>query len=217
MTPTAAAAATSTTPAASAPATSLSSLAGNFNDFLKLLMTQLQNQDPTAPLDTNQFTQQLVQFSSVEQQINTNTSLNKLIDATQGSALLQSTALVGQQVEVKSDQISLQDGAGTLHIAATSPGTVKIGIYSPAGVKLKEANVTLAAGQNSWTWDGRSTSGARLPDGAYKTIVLNGDGTAQPFSVVGTADGVKRVGDTMKVQVGALKVNFGDVQSVGVH
>lgn len=207
---------TSATAPAGAPATSLSSLAGNFNDFLQLLMTQLQNQDPTAPLDTNQFTQQLVQFASVEQQINTNTSLGKLIDATQGNTLLQASALVGQQVEVKSDKISLQGGAGTLNIAATAPGTARIGIYSPAGVKLKEASVDLVPGQNSWTWDGRSTSGARLPDGAYNTIVLN-DGKDQPFTVVGTASNVQRINDAMKVQVGALQVNFNDVQSVGAH
>ena len=72
---------------ATAPQTglALTALSGNFGDFLKLLMTQLQHQDPTSPLDTNQFTSELVQFSAVEQQINTNTSLTKLIQLTQAS------------------------------------------------------------------------------------------------------------------------------------
>src|SRR5579864_4192214 len=59
------------------------SLAGNFNEFLQLLTTQLQHQDPTSPLDPNQFTQELVQFASVEQQINTNTSLSTMISLQQ--------------------------------------------------------------------------------------------------------------------------------------
>jgi flagellar hook assembly protein FlgD len=65
----------STTAAPQTGSAALNSLSANFGDFLKLLMTQLQNQNPTSPLDTNQFTSELVQFSSVEQQINTNTSL----------------------------------------------------------------------------------------------------------------------------------------------
>ena len=89
-----------TTAIAATGTSALSKLSGNFNDFLKLLMTQLQNQDPTAPMDTNQFTTQLVQFSSVEQQIDTNASLNKLISLQQGGEVLQSAALVGKTVQV---------------------------------------------------------------------------------------------------------------------
>ena len=72
-------AAASSTAASQTGSTALNSLSANFGDFLKLLMTQLQNQDPTSPLDTNQFTSELVAFSGVEQQINTNTSLTQLI------------------------------------------------------------------------------------------------------------------------------------------
>ena len=98
--------------AAAAPAEggALSKLSGNFNDFLKLLMTQLQHQDPTSPMDTNAFTSQLVQFSSVEQQINTNTSLNKLIEATQGGSVLQASGMVGKTVQATSDHLALQGG-----------------------------------------------------------------------------------------------------------
>lgn len=210
-------AAAAATAAASTGATALSSLAGNFNDFLKLLMTQLQNQDPSAPMDANQFTSQLVQFASVEQQINTNSSLTKLIDATQGSTLLQATALVGQPVDVQSDQLSLQNGAAGLRFTAASPGTVKVGIYSQAGLKLREATIDATAGVNTWSWDGRSATGAKLPDGAYKVAVLKDDGTAQPFTVTAVATGVQKVNDAMKVKLGALEVNFSAVQSVGAR
>ena len=207
-------AATATTAATSGPS-ALSSLSGNFNDFLKLLMTQLQNQDPSAPMDTNQFTQQLVQFSSVEQQINTNTSLTKLIDATQGAALLQSTALTGKEVQVSGDQLSLQGGKAGLQMSTKSPGQATVTISSPAGIPLRQQTVTLAPGANDWTWDGRSNSGAALPDGAYKVSVQNLDGSSQAFTVRGTATGVQRTGGAMKVNMGKLQVDFSDVQSVG--
>src|SRR5487761_1937789 len=92
----------------------LGALSSNFGNFLSLLMTQLQNQDPTSPLDTNQFTSELVQFSSVEQQIQTNTSLTQLIQLTQAGEVMQGSAMTGKQVTVTSSQIPLQNGQGTL-------------------------------------------------------------------------------------------------------
>ena len=197
--------------------TSLSQLSGNFTDFLKLLMTQLKNQDPTAPMDTNQFTQQLVQFSSVEQQINTNSSLTKLIEATQGNTLLQSSALVGQSVDVTSDQLSLQGGQGAIRFSTATAQPVSVSVYNAAGVKLRDAAITNAAGSNTWTWDGKGAGGQQMPDGPYKVVAKAADGTALPFTVVATATGVTRVNDAMRVALGGLKVDFASVQSVGAR
>lgn len=211
-------AAAQTTAASAAKPGALSTLSGNFNDFLKLLMTQLQNQDPTAPLDTNQFTSQLVQFSSVEQQINTNSSLGKLIELTQGNEVLQSSALVGKQVEVQADSLSLQGGTAGLRFNTATPQAVSIGIYADNGAKLRDASVTSQAGSNAWTWDGRDNNGRLLPDGAYRTVVTAAgagtDGQAVPFSVSGFATGVQRAADALKVQLGALQVNLSAVQAV---
>src|SRR6202051_3658763 len=82
--------------------TALGSLSSNFSDFLSLLMTQLQHQDPTSPLDANQFTSELVQFTSVQQQIDTNSNLTQLIQLTQASQIEQSTAIIGKPVTVTS-------------------------------------------------------------------------------------------------------------------
>ena len=98
--------------AAAHRAVALNSLSSNFGDFLNLLMTQLQNQDPTSPMDTNQFTTELVEFSSVEQQINTNTSLTQLIQLTQGGEMMQASSMTGKQVTVSSDHVPLQNGKG---------------------------------------------------------------------------------------------------------
>jgi len=195
----------------------LSSLTNNYSDFLKLLMTQLQHQDPTSPMDTNQFTSQLVQFSSVEQQINTNSSLTQLIQLTQGGEVLQASSIVGKPVTVASDKITLQEGKGGLQFDTGSAQPVSIGIYSDAGVKLRDAAVTTQPGHNAWTWDGRDSQGNPVPDGAYKTIVTTQSGGAAqevPFTVSGTATAVQKSGTTLQVALGALKVDLSAVQSV---
>ncbi len=215
MTVTATAGAAPTTSATTTSGNSLTKLAGNFDDFLKLLMTQLQNQDPTSPMDTNQFTSQLVQFTSVEQQINTNSSLTKLIQATQGSNLLQASALVGQTVEVSGDQLSLQNGQASLHITGKTAQPVTIGVYAQSGAKLQETTVVPQAGSKSWTWDGKDATGRTMPDGAYKVVVKAADGSDVGFDPLGIATGVQRNGDTMQVALGALSVDLSAVQSVG--
>ncbi len=210
------------TPAAGGAAPSvknaaLSSLTGNYNDFLKLLMTQLQHQDPTSPMDTNQFTSQLVQYSSVEQQINTNASLTQLIQLTQGGEILQSSSLVGKPVTVASDHIALQGGKGAVQFDTATSQPVSIGVYSDAGVKLRDASLTSQPGHNTWSWDGRDSQGNVVPDGAYRTVATTqlGDVTqALPFTVSGTATGVQKSGTALEVQLGALKVDLSAVQSV---
>ncbi len=215
--PTAAAGSAAAAKAGSATGSAQTSLTNNYNDFLKLLMTQLQNQDPTSPMDTNQFTSQLVQYSSVEQQIATNTSLTQLIQLTQGGEVLQASSLVGKPVTVASDRIALQGGKGGVQFDAPSAGPVSIGVYSDSGVKLHEAVVDSQAGRNAWTWDGRDSQGNAVPDGAYRTIVsgqMGGAAQSLPFTVNGTATGVQKSGNALQVQLGALKVDLSAVQSL---
>jgi flagellar basal-body rod modification protein FlgD len=207
---------------ATAPQTgsaALNSLSANFGDFLKLLMTQLQNQDPTSPLDTNQFTSELVQFSSVEQQIDTNTSLTQLIQLTQGSEVMQASAMTGKRVTVSSDHVPLQNGQGTIQFTAPAAEPVDISIYNDNGAKLSDATLMAVKGTNTWTWKGTNSAGTALPDGSYKVAVTgaNADGTtsALTFSVVGTATGVQSQSNSIQLQLGALSVDFSKVQSVG--
>src|SRR6201992_1328356 len=85
---------------ASSGTDAMAQLSGNFNTFLTLLTTQLKNQDPTSPMDSNQFTQQLVEFSQVEQQINTNTNLQTLITQGQSNGTAMTTGYLGKTVTV---------------------------------------------------------------------------------------------------------------------
>ena len=197
----------------------LNSLSANFGDFLKLLMTQLQNQDPSSPLDTNQFTSELVQFSSVEQQINTNTSLTRLIQLTQAGEIMQGSSMTGKRVTVSSDHLPLQNGQGAIQFTAPAAQPVDIAIYNDSGAKLSESMLMATKGSNTWTWNGKTSSGTTLPDGSYKVAVTgaNTDGTTSPltFSVIGTATGVQSQSSGMQLQLGALSVDFSKVQAVG--
>lgn len=196
----------------------LTALSSNFGDFLNMLMTQLQNQDPTDPLDTNQFTSELVQFSGVEQQINTNNSLTQLIQLTQSGEVMQGTTMAGKQVTVTSNEIPLQNGSGSVSFTATASQPVAISIYNSAGQDVRDAVITANAGSNTWTWNGEDNSGNQLADGAYKIAVVgaNADGTtaALPFTVTGTATGVQSTSNGVQLDLGALPVSFSAVQSV---
>ena len=200
--------------------TALASLSSNFNDFLKMLMTQLQNQDPTSPMDTNQFTSELVEFSGVEQQINTNTSLTQLIQLTQAGEVMQASAMNGKQVTVTSDHVPLQNGKGTIQFTTQTAQPIDILIYDSKGNKLSENMMMSTAGINSWTWNGTNSRGATVPDGSYKIAVVaaGADGTTSAVStnVVGTATGVQSQSDgSLELELGALSVPFSQVVSVG--
>jgi flagellar basal-body rod modification protein FlgD len=207
--------ASSTTAASSQNA--LTSLSSNFQDFLSLLMTQLQNQDPSSPMDTNQFTTELVQFSSVEQQITTNSSLTQLIQLTQSGEILNSASLVGHQVEVTSNSIPLQNSSGTVKFTTATAEPVTINIANANGTVIRSQTMQSAAGANSWTWDGTGDNGISYPDGAYSIAVTTASGgtsTPVPFTVVGTATGVVNSGSTLDVSLGGLKVGFSNIDSV---
>src|SRR5579871_1104868 len=95
---------TTTSTGTSSSNDALSGLSSNFSTFLTLLTTQLKNQDPTSPMDSNQFTQQLVEFSQVEQQINTNDNLQTLISQGSSTASAMATTYLGRNVSVTNGQ-----------------------------------------------------------------------------------------------------------------
>ena len=207
------------TSAASATGTNaLQQLGSNFNQFLTLLTTQLQNQDPTSPMDTNQFTQELVQFTGVQQSVATNTNLTQLISLQQGAEVLQSASVVGHKATVTAGQIALQNGAGQVAFTAPSAETVQLGIVDSSGKSVRNVSIAAQAGSNSWTWDGRDDAGNQLANGAYgialETATSGGAASAVPFSVVGTATGLVNGPSGMQLQIGALSVGLDKVQSV---
>ncbi|HET9018036.1 MAG TPA: flagellar hook capping FlgD N-terminal domain-containing protein [Acetobacteraceae bacterium] len=187
----------------------LASLTSNFSTFLTLLTTQLQNQDPTSPMDSSQFTTELVQFTGVQAQIDTNNSLTQLIQLTQGGTAMQSAQMIGRQVDVTSGNLPLQNGSGAVDFTAPSAGPVTITIANGSGAALYQTTINATQGANSWTWKGQTASGATMPDGAYAVSVTSGGSgtaTALPFSVRGTVTGVTNSGGTPQLDLGTLAV-----------
>jgi flagellar basal-body rod modification protein FlgD len=203
----------------SAGNTALNSLSGNFTTFLNLLMTQLQNQDPTSPVDTDQFTTELVQFSEVEQQINTNSSLNALISLTQSGEVLQGASMVGKSVQISGTQLPVQNGSASLQFTAPVAGAATITVTDSAGNVVTQQVVSAAAGSNNWNWNAANSSGITVPDGGYTVSVAGSDGNgnaeSDSFTVNGTVTGVSQTASgTLQLQLGTLGVPFSAVQGV---
>jgi flagellar basal-body rod modification protein FlgD len=202
----------------SSAANPLVSLSSNFNDFLNMLLTQLQNQDPTSPMSTDQFTSELVQFTSVEQQINTNNSLTKLIQLTQGDELLQASSIVGKTVLVNTNQLPLQNGQATLQFTAPAAEPVAIAIYNSAGQQVNTVTLNATAGTNTWTWNGTDSNGNPVPDGAYTVSVYGGPQGTTPsaltFAVEGTVTGVSAQNGAVNIDMGSASTSMSNVEQV---
>jgi flagellar basal-body rod modification protein FlgD len=208
--------------AAAATPSAAVQLAGDVQTFLKMLTTQLQNQDPTQPLDPNQFTAQLAQFSAVEQQIAVNQHLDALIALQRSSNMLSAASLVGREVEVESGSLALRSGQAQALQLPAADGTAKaarISVANQAGQVVREALVPLGGVGGTWAWDGRDGNGRAVADGDYKVAVTGVDaaGTARGplgFTLAGTVTGVARSGDQATLSLGALGIGLDGLRAV---
>lgn len=156
--------------------TSKASLAKNFDTFLTMLTTQLKNQDPLSPMDSTEFTNQLVQFASVEQQINANSNLESLITLTQTSVKTQAADYIGKNVEMNSTSLPLQDGQASFSYTLDSAGkNLAIVIKDSSGSVVRSLTGDSSAGRHEMTWDGKNSSGQTAPDGLYSVTVAATD------------------------------------------
>jgi flagellar basal-body rod modification protein FlgD len=147
------------------------SLAGNFTDFLTLLTTQLQHQDPTSPLDPNQFTQELVQFASVEQQINTNTSLSTMISLQQTQQAASALTFLGATVAVFGKTTQLANGTASWGYSVTQPATATINVSNASGQVVYTTTQSVQPGAQTFTWNGIDKQGTTWPSGPYTISV----------------------------------------------
>lgn len=173
---------------------SQTTIAGNFNTFLQLLTTQLKNQNPLDPLDTNQFTQQLVQFSQVEQQLNMNTSLSTLISLQQASQATSSVSLLGQTVTVSGATATMNSGKAAWSFASPSAGSATINITDSTGATVYSGTTPIQSGAQTYTWNGVGTNGSQYTSGNYTMAITAKDASGQPITVstdaTGTVDSI---------------------------
>ncbi|WP_372617917.1 flagellar hook assembly protein FlgD [Falsiroseomonas sp.] len=188
-------------------------LSADLGTFLTLLTTQLRNQDPTKPMDTETLTQQLVQFATVEQQIAGNQTLERLLGLQQAGQLANTASLIGRRVMVESDSLPLQGGRAEIVLpAAGRSARALVEVQDSSGTTLRSEVVTLGAAPTSWQWDGRDSRGTQRADGAYRVVVTGraADGTSQPldFSVTGRVTGAARIEDALMLRLGSATVGF---------
>lgn len=154
-------------------AQSATGLADDFTTFLTLLTTQLQNQDPTSPMDTNEFTNQLVQFSGVEQQIRTNQNLEDLASLLTAQNFNASASLLGQQALLNGNEIVNSGSGGRWDYGFTSqPDSVSLRVLDSNGVAVYEEVGTAGVGLHEFQWDGLDRDGNPVPPGNY-TLDVN--------------------------------------------
>ena len=149
-----------------------STLADTFDTFLALLTTQLKNQDPLDPLDTNEFTAQLVQFASVEQQIQQNANLEKLLNLQETSQVAAMVDFIGTTVEVTGDTVPLEnDHAELTYALGVNATDVTVTIMNSSGLTVFVGAGETGVGKHEFTWDGKSASGVEQPDGVYTVVI----------------------------------------------
>jgi flagellar basal-body rod modification protein FlgD len=156
----------------SAATRSENQLAANFDTFLLLLTAQLKNQDPLEPMDSNQFTQQLVQFSQVEQQINSNKNLESLIAITKARSSADAVSYLGKTLTLTDGYAALMEGeAHWAYALDSSAATATLTILDANGKTVYTGPAETGEGLHAFTWDGIGSDGVERSPGPYRLMV----------------------------------------------
>ena len=196
------------------------SLADNFDAFLTLLTKQLQNQDPLKPMDSNEFTQQLVQYSSVEQAIKQNENLETMVAMLQSQQSIEYVGMIGKQVTYLGDEATLgeTDGASWKYEVGAGTASATFQVVDAAGKTIFQKTVSPTSGINAFDWDGLKTDGTRALEGSYKLKVtgLDKDGKSTTALVYasGTVSGIETDSEGTMLVVGAYVVEPNKVRAV---
>jgi len=182
----------------------------DFNMFVKLLTAQMQNQDPLNPMDTSQYTQQLVQFSQVEQSMAQTSTLKSMLAAMSNSDLTQASSLIGKQVSIDSGTAALKDTPIAWAWSATRDVATLNATITDANGRTIDKRVLNPTANGDFSWDGTLSTGGKAPPGSY-TINFTGtdaNGADVPVSATtnGTIDQVSM--DSGKVMIGISGQNW---------
>lgn len=194
-------------------------LADNFETFLLLLTAQLKNQDPLEPLDSSEFTSQLVQFTSVEQSIATNTHLENLVSLSSASSANAAVSYLGKEVTADSFTSHLSNGSTgwSFTLPEDSAETI-LTITDKNGDVVLSKTQPLAKGTHTYMWDGKDANGADQPEGDYNLVVRTRNGSggldARNAEVTGTVRAVTFEDGQPVLEVSGTKVRLKDIISI---
>jgi flagellar basal-body rod modification protein FlgD len=193
--------------------------------FLRLLIAQLEHQDPLSPMENADFTAQLAQFSTLEQVEAMNASLTALTQSQEAfnasQAKTQAASLIGKEVEVQGDTMRVQQGVAS-PLSYTLPAhsaEVVINIFDQSGNLLQSPRKTdQPAGRYEVPRPGGAGETIRLADGSYKVAVTASDGTAEPATVPtlvqGRVEGVEYIDNSAYVVIGGNRVPYSAVVGI---
>ena len=195
-------------------------LASSYDTFMKLLTTQIQNQDPLSPLDSNQFTQQLVQMTGVQQQLYSNDLLKQLVGNT-GTGMSQAVSVLGREVSADSPTTGLAGGEATwAYNLGRDAASVKVEVVDANGRTLAVASPSgVSAGDHTFTWSGTDLTGLKRPDGGEYTLritPMDASGATINSRVFqrGVVTGVEQVDGKPVLSIGGARVPWTAVTSV---
>ncbi len=203
--------------AASAPSSALGK-----DDFLELLVVQLQNQDPLNPLDDKEFIAQLAQFSSLEQMSNVASGIESLTKTVSRQDSLSAVSYIGKNVVAEGNTVSKLDSGITpvYFTLSDSAATVSINVYDQNNNIVKTENLnSMQAGEYTFSWDGLDYNGKTADNGQYKVyfaaVDANDRAVLVDTKVVGTITGVSKTSDDISFRLSdGRTVQFDDISMV---
>jgi flagellar basal-body rod modification protein FlgD len=193
-------------------------LSNDYNTFLQLLTTQLKNQDPLSPMDTNAFTQQLVAMNGVQQQLQTNALLQTLVNQSSGAG--PAVNLIGKQIQSASPTVSFNGGqADWKYDLGGNAAAATLTVTDATGqVVWNQPAPDLSAGQHDFAWDGRTLTGGKVTAGTYTLNIKANDSDLQAMSpkvsVQGVVTGVSSDSTGTLLNLGSTTVNYTTITQV---
>jgi flagellar basal-body rod modification protein FlgD len=191
------------------------------DQFLKLLVTQMQHQDPLNPMDNAEFTAQLAQFSSLEQLFQVNTNLTGLVDSQAPAGMASVAGFIDREILALGDATEVSgDGVTPLQFYLDGPAEiVNAVVHDPDGNAVRTLPLgRLPGGDREVAWDGLDDNGQPLPAATYRFSILaqdtEGDSVAVRTQVVGRVTGAVYDGDTPELVVGSRRIPLTDVLAV---
>jgi flagellar basal-body rod modification protein FlgD len=180
------------------------------NQFMNLLVTQIQNQDPFSPMDNQQFISQLTQFTSLEQLQKINDSLGENMTVSQSLNNTLLLDLVGRRATVPGSRFAVQDGeVSPLKVQAAAGGTATITVKNAAGQVVSTYDRQVTAGWDDVTWNGHLADGSVAADGDYTYEISMVDRSGNPVT---TATYVTAMVDSLRFENGIAKVTVAGVE-----
>lgn len=198
----------------------MSKTSADFNMFLKMLTTQMQNQDPLDPMDTSEYTQQLVQYSQVEQTIQQSTTLKDILARLSTQEMAQASGFIGREAHFDSSMAGLAgDSPARWAYTAGRPIASLVATVSDASGKVVDTR-TLDPSNTSgrFDWDGALPSGAQAPDGTYsialKGVDSSGGSVPVTVSTIGTVNEVVTANNSVSLRANGVTYPAGKLLQV---